>query len=111
MRPKSCTLVRTLRRDMDTAAVDMVTHVRLMVSRRVVALEHCIVARGPRAAKGKVVVEVNLQNVWEACTARTVLGPAPPSSLQVPAHPLLPTLILSALTKTCNNAHAGCSAC
>lgn len=83
MRPKSCTLVRTMRRDMDTAPVDMITHVRLMVSRRVISLEHCIVANGPRAAKGKVVVEVNLQGVWESCTARTVAGPASPSSLQV----------------------------
>jgi hypothetical protein len=88
MRPKSCTLVRMVRRDMNTAPVDMVTHVRLMVSRRVIALEHCIVARGCRVAKGKVAVEVNLQNVWEACTARTAHGPAPPSSLQVlaPSH-------------------------
>lgn len=90
MRPKSCTLVRTMRRDMDTAPVDVVTHVRLVVSRRVVALEHCVVARGPKAAKGKVVVEVNLQSVWEACTARSLAGPAPPSSLQVhpPCHPV-----------------------
>ena len=89
MRPKSCTLVRTMRRDMDTAPVDVVTHVRLMVSRRVLALEHCVVARGPRAAKGKVVVEVNLQSVWEACTAHSLTGPAPPSSLQVRPSPVL----------------------
>lgn len=95
MRPKSCTLVRTMRRDMDTAPVDMITHVRLLVSRRVVALEHCVVARGPRAAKGKVVVEVNLHSVWEACTAQSLAGPAPPSSLQVQTSspPFLPTTL------------------
>lgn len=92
MQPKSGTVVRTMRRDMDTASVDMITHVRLLVSQRVVVLEHCVVARGPRAAKGKVVVEVNLQSVWEACTAPTPGGPVPPSSLQV--HPLNSTIPL-----------------
>jgi hypothetical protein len=80
-RPKSCTLVRTMRRDVDSAPVDMLTHVRLHVTRRVVALEHMAVAKGPRAAKGKVVVEVGLQRVWDACMARA-LG-HPPDSLQV----------------------------
>lgn len=80
---KSATVARRMRRDGSSAQIDILTHVRFHSTRRCLTLEHFAISPGPRAARGKVVVEASLQPVWDACLSRSIGPSIPPNLLLV----------------------------